>query len=110
MGISRDFFSKPIPIPIRLIDNTVNDDNTVNQKDVNILFYLSRETNKQRGEYEMAKLVNIGKESEVRLARFANLLTDPPEGRTDFRTEFEGFSEGEEPLKERALEYFAGEK
>jgi hypothetical protein len=100
--ISKDFFLQPIPIPLTLLKNTVNDDSTVTQESVNVLFLLRRETNRERGQYEMARMLAKESESEPRLARFANLLTNVPTG-------FEGFPDNDRPLKERALEYFAGE-
>lgn len=97
MGIDISFFEQPIPVPIKLIKNTVNDDSTVSQEEVLLMLFLRREENAERGKYEMARLVG-GKEEEARLARFCNLLDKEPD--------VTGFPQDERSLRERAKEYF----
>lgn len=104
MGLTRDFFEQPIPVPITLLKNTVSDDKVVSQEKINMVFLLRREKNHEATEAAIASIVGNGANSaEVKLARFCNLLIEEPTGIDDFPKD-------ERELKERAKDYFTGEQ
>lgn len=103
MGLTRDFFEQPIPVPITLLKNTVDDNGDVSQEKVKLLFYLRREKNREQTEYAIASILGNGKNAdELKLAQFCNLLVAEPTGFDDFPKEGD--------LKDRAMEYFSGEQ
>lgn len=104
MGINRSFFEQPIPVPITLLKNTVNPDNTVSQEKVATLFILRREKNSEATQYAIASILGNGSNSaELKLAQFCNLLIADPIG-------YDDFPKDERELKERAKDYFGGEQ
>jgi hypothetical protein len=104
MGIDKNFFSKPIPVPITFLKNTVNEKGEVIQEKVTMLFLLRREKNKEATEYAIASILGNGANAEeLKLAHFCNLLIEAPTG-------FDDFPDDDRELKERAKEYFSGEQ
>lgn len=99
--INRDFFAKPIVVLVK-IRGTREDDEGAVEVDETIRFYLRREKVRDAQAALIARMTGELEPAELRLKRFANLLSDVP-------AEFSDFPVDERPLRERAEEYFAGE-
>lgn len=101
MGITRNFFLKPICVPITLLENHVNEDGTVTQEQVQLLFELKRETNSDATQIAIANVLGSASHSELRLTRFSNLLLEV--------SGFDDFPDDSREMRVRAVEFFAGE-
>ena len=101
MGLTRDYFVKPIPISCT-IQERVEKDGAVELVDHNVLFHLRRESDAQANGASVAtalfeKLQNDG--ANILFERFCQHLAIEPKGFDDFPTD-------ERPLQDRAREYF----
>ncbi len=103
MGIKRDFFTKPIVVPITLLNNRHNEDGSVSQERMKITFTLRREKYREVVENAIASILNADMIDDFRLHQFCNLLIEAPAGFDDFP------NDGRE-LRERARDYFSGEE
>ncbi len=102
MGITKDFFTQPVVIPITLIRNEPQEDGTISQSNVRLLFTLRREKHAEMTQAAIASVLGTGTMAEIKLQQFCNLLTVEPSGLDDFPGD-------ERELRERAKEYFSGD-
>lgn len=104
MGITKDFFSKPVVIPITLIENIINEETgEIEQSKIRLLFTLRRETHAEATEAAVQSVLQPETIGEVRFKQFCNLLQCEPSG-------FDDFPKDERPLRDRAKEYFTGDQ
>lgn len=99
MGLTKDFFTKPIPVPCTLRKTVVDEVGNITTTDETLLFLLRREEQQEVDNSAQASILHTSSESDIRLARFSELLTAEPAGLDDFPRD-------ERPLAERAKEYF----
>lgn len=103
--LTRDYFTKPLPIGCTTRKQTVNEKNEIEYEDVKIIFYLNRETVAQMNGQSIF-VAMIQKQAEegypIVFERFCQQMGAEPVG-------FEDFPKDERPLVERAREYFAPE-
>lgn len=132
MGLTKDFFTQPIPVPCTLSQTVVGEDGSITTTQETLLFLLRREEQKEADLAAQASILNPVSEHENRLVRFSGLLTEAPRGLDDFplsTAEFQGRYKDKldnipagtpvdeaaqvlrvvidnRPVAERALEYF----
>jgi hypothetical protein len=96
MGITKDFFTKPIPVSVTLVNRSTNEAGEVETEETVILFTMNRETAGTRKGLEVAATLF---DDANNLARFCKQLAEEPQGIDDFPKE--GGT-----LEQRALDYF----
>ena len=101
MGITKDYFKKPIIVTVTLRESVSGDDGQVTQIETQTLFKLRRESQREANDFAIASVVG-DKASALRLERLAALLVESPSG-------FDDFPEDERPLIDRVRNYFDGE-
>jgi hypothetical protein len=98
MGLTRDFFTKPIIVPVTF-RFSVPTKKGVTTKDFLIIFEMIRETVEQKNSQAVASSLFSDSNN---FDRFCKQLAKEPQGIDDF-------PKGDSPLEERAREYFAPE-
>lgn len=98
MGLTRDFFTSPILVPVTL-RRTVEKEGGFETVDYQVIFKMNRESVADKNNLAISASLF---DSQNNLARFCKQLDTEPKGIEDFPT-------GDKPLQERALEYFAPE-